>query len=98
MSLLVRTSADAGPGGHRTALFFLYGLDMAVQQLADQLAVKVVCHTLGREIGERAQPTLGSTEGPYYGTFFFVSENAAWPTTATAAAAAVFSAISEHSF
>jgi hypothetical protein len=33
MILLVRTSADAaGPG---TALFFLYGLNMAVQQPAD---------------------------------------------------------------
>jgi hypothetical protein len=32
MILLVRTSADAGPG---TALFFLYGHDMAVQQPAD---------------------------------------------------------------
>jgi hypothetical protein len=48
-----------------------------------ELAVKAVCHKRGREIGERARPTLGSTEAPYYGTFF-ISENAAWPTTAAA--------------
>jgi hypothetical protein len=59
-----------------------------------ELAVKVVCHKRGREIGERARPTLGSTEAPYYGTFF-ISERTQ---PGLLRRLVFFSAISEHSF